>query len=182
MLADVDSMLAKIGPIGPGPMKLGPIGPGPLGFGPIGPGPVGFGPKIAGTFDEQRSREDEARQRADEARQRAEEEKQREAERRQRIDENYQRGQESLERRAWARAADSFTRVIDAQNSTRVDAALYWKAYALDKLNQQADALADGAGSDQALPAEPLDQRREGARAAGAPERRPGAAPRSRIG
>ena len=32
--------------------------------------------------------------------------------------------------------------MIDAQNSTRVDAALYWKAYALDKLNQQADALA----------------------------------------
>ena len=82
------------------------------------------------------------RQREDEARQRAEEEKQREAERRQRIDEYYQRGQESLERRAWARAADSFTRVIDAPNSTRVDAALYWKAYALDKLNQQADALA----------------------------------------
>jgi hypothetical protein len=91
--------------------------------------------------DEQRSREDEARQRADEERQRAEEAKQREAERRQRIDENYQRGQENLERRAWARAADSFTRVIDAENSTRVDAALYWKAYALDKLNQQADAL-----------------------------------------
>jgi tetratricopeptide (TPR) repeat protein len=54
----------------------------------------------------------------------------------------YQRGQESLERRAWARAADSFTQVIEAQNSTRVDAALYWRAYALDKLNQQADALA----------------------------------------
>ena len=83
-----------------------------------------------------------SREREDEARQRAEEAKQREAERRQRIDENYQRGQESLERRAWARAADSFTRVIDAENSTRVDAALYWKAYALDKLNQQADALA----------------------------------------
>ena len=151
-------------------------------LGPIGPGPLGFGPMIAGAFDEQRSREDEARQRADEERQRAEEAKQREAERRQRIDENYQRGQENLERRAWARAADSFTRVIDAQNSTRVDAALYWKAYALDKLNQQADALGVGAGSDQALPAEPLDQRREGARAAGAPERRPGAASRSGIG
>ena len=131
MLADLESALASIGPIGPGPMSLGPIG--------FGPG--GFGPKIAMSFDRQRSREDEARQREDESRQRAEEEKQRESERRQRIDENYQRGQESLERRAWARAADSFTRVIDAQNSTRVDAALYWKAYSLDKLNQQADAL-----------------------------------------
>ena len=134
------------------------------------------------TSSARREDEDEARQRDDEARQRAEEEKQREAERRQRIDENYQRGQESLERRAWARAAESFTRVIDAQKSTRIDAALYWKAYALDKLNQQADALAVGAGSDQALPAEPLDQRREGARAPGAPERRPGAAARSGVG
>ncbi len=103
--------------------------------------------RVSGTMGfaipgEQRSRDDEARQRADEERQRAEEAKQREAERRQRIDESYQRGQENLERRAWARAADSFTRVIEADNSTRVDAALYWKAYALDKLNQQADALA----------------------------------------
>jgi HEAT repeat protein len=94
------------------------------------------------TYDEQRQREDEARQRADEERQRAEEAKQREAERRQRIDENYQRGQESLERRQWSRAADQFTSVIEAPNSSRVDAALYWKAYALDKLSQQADALA----------------------------------------
>ena len=72
-----------------------------------------------GDDDEQRSREDEARQRADEATQRAEEAKQREAERRQRIDENYQRGQEYLERRAWARAAESFTAVIDAQKARR---------------------------------------------------------------
>ena len=85
--------------------------------------------------DEQRSREDEAKQRA-------EDEKQREAERRQRIDETYQRGQESLERRQWARAAEQFTSVIEAPNATRVDAAFYWKGYALDKLGQQADALA----------------------------------------
>jgi HEAT repeat protein len=99
-------------------------------------GAVGFA--IAGD----QNRDDEARQRADEERQRADEAKQRESERRQRIDESYQRGQENLERRAWARAADSFTRVIEADGSARVDAALYWKAYALDKLNQQADALA----------------------------------------
>ena len=37
-----------------------------------------------------------------------------------------------------ARAAEAFSRVIDAQGATRIDAALYWKAYALDKLNQQA--------------------------------------------
>ncbi|MDP3718697.1 MAG: HEAT repeat domain-containing protein [Acidobacteriota bacterium] len=85
-------------------------------------------------FDGQRSPEEDARRREEQA-------KQRESERRQRVDEQYQRGQEALERRNWSRAADAFTSVVDAQNSTRVDAALYWKAYALDKLNQQADAL-----------------------------------------
>ena len=75
----------------------------------------------------------------------------------------------------WARAADRSRAVIEAQNSTRVDAALYWKAYALDKLNQQADALAAVPGSDQALPAEPLDQptpRRSSCRCARTPARR----------
>ncbi len=86
-------------------------------------------------LDGQRARDDEQRSRKDEA-------KQREAERRQRIDESYQRGQESLERRQWARAAEQFTSVIESPNATRVDAALYWKGYALDKLGQQADALA----------------------------------------
>ncbi len=101
-------------------------------------------PAVTGMFrfDSQGPRADEQRSREDEAKQRAEEAKQRESERRQRSDESYQRGQESLERRQWTRAADQFTAVIEAANSTRVDAALYWKAYALDKVNQQADALA----------------------------------------
>ena len=105
-------------------------------------GAIGFAFAGDQNRNDDAQRADEARQRADEERQRAEEAKQRDAERRQRIDENYQRGQENLERRAWARAADSFTRVIESDGATRVDAALYWKAYALDKLNQQADALA----------------------------------------
>jgi len=93
-------------------------------------------------FDGQRSSEDEASQRAQEATLRAQEATLRETERRQRTDETYQRGQESLERRQWARAVDQFTSVIEAPNSSRVEAALYWKAYALDKLSQQADAMA----------------------------------------
>jgi hypothetical protein len=90
---------------------------------------------VQGAAPDRAAREAQAEQR------RAEAERRRETEARQRIDESYQRGQEALERRAWARAVDAFTRVADAPNSTRVDAALYWKAYALDKLNQQADAL-----------------------------------------
>jgi hypothetical protein len=79
----------------------------------------------------------------------------------QRIDESYQRGQESLERRRLgARRGFVHSASSRSENSTRVDAALYWKAYALDKLNQQADALVRSAGSHQALSAEPLDQRR----------------------
>ena len=99
-------------------------------------------------FDEQSrssedlQRADEARQRADEAKQRAEEAKQREQERKDRVDESYQRGQEYLERAQWDRAVDSFQRIVESTTSTRIDAALYWKAYALDKLAHQADALA----------------------------------------
>ncbi|MGH9219473.1 MAG: tetratricopeptide repeat protein, partial [Vicinamibacterales bacterium] len=132
----IDGAMDALAGIGFGPIGPGPIGPGPSGF-----GPIGAGPRLA-DLQSPRSPEEEARRQADRERQREEEAKQREAERRQRIDERYQRGQELLENRSWARAADAFTQVIEAQNSTRVDAALYWKAYALDKLNQQADALA----------------------------------------
>ncbi len=53
----------------------------------------------------------------------------------------YDRGQDALERSEWARAIERFQQIAVLQG-TRADAALYWKAYALDKLGQQADALA----------------------------------------
>lgn len=80
-------------------------------------------------------------ERAADDRQRDEDRKEREADQRGRAEDQYQRAQELLDRREWARAVDRFNTIIDAKSS-RTDAALYWKAYALDKLSQQADALA----------------------------------------
>jgi hypothetical protein len=78
------------------------------------------------------------------AAERAERAAARAAERAERIQEAYEDGQEALEEGRWQRALDYFLRVIEA-NETRVDAAMYWRAYALDRMGQKADALAAAA-------------------------------------
>jgi hypothetical protein len=152
---------------------------------------AGFGPSVLAhgrrprspaRFDEQRSRDDEQRQREDEARAAR---RRREAARRrseaargrtpQRIDESYQRGQESLERRAW-RAPRIRSRASSRPKLDAVDAALYWKAYALDKLNQQADCARGVQDLIKRYPAEPLDcptPRRSSSRCARTPAQSP---------
>ena len=65
----------------------------------------------------------------------------RDAARRDREDQMYEEGQDALEEARWQRAIERFTSVAAAKGS-KADAALYWKAYALDKLGQKADALA----------------------------------------
>lgn len=77
--------------------------------------------------DAARRREDAARRQADAARRR--------------VEDQYEAGQDALEDGEWSRAADRFRAVI-AANQERVDAALYWLAYAQSKLAQHADALA----------------------------------------
>lgn len=79
---------------------------------------------------------DQARENA----QRAEERAARAAERAERVDQAYEEGQEALEEGRWQRAVERFARVIEG-NGSRVDAAMYWRAYALDRLGQKADAL-----------------------------------------
>jgi hypothetical protein len=105
--------------------------------------------------DEAREREEQARERAEQARERAEQERERaenarERERdraenarereRDRAENAYERGQRAIERAEWASAAEQFAALAKA-GAARADAALYWRAYALDKLNRQADAL-----------------------------------------
>lgn len=53
----------------------------------------------------------------------------------------YRRGGNLLEERNWEAAIAEYQKVIDAKGS-RADAALYWKAYALNKLGRKPDALA----------------------------------------
>lgn len=69
---------------------------------------------------------------------RAQQEAQREKER-----ENsyYDQGQQALDGARWDRAITSFDRVIDLKGA-KADAALYWRAYAQNKLGQRPEALA----------------------------------------
>jgi tetratricopeptide (TPR) repeat protein len=54
---------------------------------------------------------------------------------------SYRAGQQALDRRQYERAITQFDRVIAAK-SPRADGALYWKAYALNKLGRRDQALA----------------------------------------
>jgi HEAT repeat protein len=77
--------------------------------------------------------------------QREQEEAQREKERAQRDKErelsSYDQGQQALDQARWDRAVSSFDRVIELK-SAKADAAIYWKAYAQNKLGQRPEALA----------------------------------------
>ena len=55
-------------------------------------------------------------------------------------DRAYERGQKALDGRRWEEALESFTQVANG-SGTRVDGALYWKAYALVKLGRRDEAL-----------------------------------------
>jgi hypothetical protein len=57
-----------------------------------------------------------------------------------RADELYDEGREAIEDGRYERAIDRFNRLIDLKTN-RTDAALYWKAYAQNKLGQRDDAL-----------------------------------------
>ena len=59
----------------------------------------------------------------------------------QQVDDLLERARDLIEEGRFERAVDDLNRVIAMKTSTRGDAALYWKAYSLAKLGQQADAL-----------------------------------------
>jgi tetratricopeptide (TPR) repeat protein len=52
----------------------------------------------------------------------------------------YESGLSALDNEQWQRAADVFDRVVKA-GGAHMDGAMYWKAYALDRLGNRADAL-----------------------------------------
>ena len=65
----------------------------------------------------------------------------RDAARRDREERMYEEAQAALEEGRWQRAIERFTDVAQAKLA-RADAAMYWRAYALDKIGQKAEALA----------------------------------------
>jgi len=56
-------------------------------------------------------------------------------------DSMYERGQSALDNRRYDQALDYFTEVV-SRGGNRVDGALYWKAYTLNKLGRRDDAVA----------------------------------------
>jgi tetratricopeptide (TPR) repeat protein len=54
----------------------------------------------------------------------------------------YNQAQASIDAGRYERAVEQLNRLVNMVGSTRVDAALYWKSYALAKQGQRADALA----------------------------------------
>lgn len=90
---------------------------------------------------DKRDREQEKRDREQEARDREQERKDREQERVERLQELYDDGREALDDDEFDQAAAKFTELAD-MNGPQTDAALYWKAYALNKLAKKESALA----------------------------------------
>jgi len=82
-----------------------------------------------------------ANEQAERDRERAQQESARAEERANREDERYERGTEALDEERWDRAIEAFDSVV-SMGGRRVDAGLYWKAYAQRKAGRPADALA----------------------------------------
>lgn len=87
-----------------------------------------------GVAERQREAQERERERAQRDRDRAERD-------RERLERLYESAQDALSDGQWTRALERFADVM-AANAARVDAAMYWTAYAQSKLGQQADALA----------------------------------------
>ena len=91
---------------------------------------------------EQRTRETEerAREAEERAREATERARERQSRQRERESELYSDAYEAMTESRWDRAAAGFTRVVELKGS-RVDGALYWKAYSQNRLGQRAEAL-----------------------------------------
>jgi hypothetical protein len=90
---------------------------------------------------EARDREQEKRDREQEARDREQEKRDREQEKLERLDELYSDGREALDEDRYDRAAEKFSELA-SMNGPQTDAAMYWKAYAENKLGKRDSALA----------------------------------------
>jgi hypothetical protein len=90
---------------------------------------------------EQRDREQEKRDREQEQRDREQEKRDRDQERMDRLEELYDNGREALEDEKYEQARERFSELAKA-NGPQTDAALYWEAYADQRLGQRQAALA----------------------------------------
>jgi hypothetical protein len=89
---------------------------------------------------EARDKEQEKRDREQEARDREQEKKDQEQERLERLDELYSDGREALDEDRYDQADAKFSELVQ-MNGPQTDAAMYWKAYAENKLGKRDSAL-----------------------------------------
>jgi len=89
---------------------------------------------------ERRNREQEAREREEEKSEREQEAREREQEKIERMQELYDDGRDDLDEERYERAAAKFKELAD-MNGPQTDAALYWKAYAENRLGKRDSAL-----------------------------------------
>ncbi len=89
---------------------------------------------------ERQEREQEARDREEEKREREQEAREREQEKVERMQELYDDGREDLDEDRYDRAAAKFKELAD-MNGPQTDSALYWKAYAENRLGRRDSAL-----------------------------------------
>jgi HEAT repeat protein len=90
---------------------------------------------------EDRDRVQEKRDREQEARDREQERRDREQEEKERIEEEYDRGREALDEGRYDQAAKVFSELAK-KGTAQTDAALYWKAYAENRMGNRDVALA----------------------------------------
>jgi len=89
---------------------------------------------------EAQEREQEAREREQEAREREQEARERAQEKIDRERELYDEGTEAIDEGKLQKAIEKFNQIIDG-HGTHAEGALYWKAYAQNRLGQRPDAL-----------------------------------------
>src|SRR6267378_6952397 len=89
---------------------------------------------------EARDKEQERREREDEKREREQEAREREQEKIERLQELYDDGREDLDEDRYDRAAAKFQQLAE-MNGPQTDVALYWKAYADNRLGKRDAAL-----------------------------------------
>ena len=90
---------------------------------------------------ERRAREQEAREKEQEKREREQEAREQAQEKIERLEELYDDGREALDEDRYDQAAAKFKQLAD-MNGPQTDAALYWKAYAENRLGKRDTALA----------------------------------------
>jgi hypothetical protein len=98
-------------------------------------------PKASWQEQDDQDREQEKRDREQEARDREQEARDRAQEKAERLEELYDDGREALDEDRFDKAAQKFSQLAEL-NGPQTDAALYWKAYAENKLAQKESSLA----------------------------------------